>query len=66
MTGKAESLGSRRRAGKTARYQKVLLHLLEEERTGFEAYVRLHRLIHDCEPDTEEVPAEWPNKEDED
>jgi hypothetical protein len=40
-----------------------LVHYLEMEKDSFENYVRLYRLIHDTDPDLDEVSNNWPPSE---
>ena len=60
---KPASLAKRRQRGKQARLLRGGHHLLAELRPAFEDYVRWHRLVHEVDPDTEEVSNEWPEEE---
>lgn len=58
MTDKPADLTQRRTRGKLARFIRFGEEQLATLRPYFEDYVRLHRLLYDCDPEPEEVAVE--------
>ena len=54
------SLPAKKRAIKSGKLIEFGQFKLLETRAGFEDYVRIYRLVHDCDPDTEEVSNHFP------
>ena len=54
------SLQAKKRALKSGKLIEFGQFKLLECRPAFEDYVRIYRLVHDCDPDTEEVSSHFP------
>lgn len=59
----ADSLPRRRRQGKLKRSLASLEVWAKELHPSYEEYVRLHRLLYDCDPDPEDVSNEREEEE---
>ncbi len=64
MAEPTPSVAKKRKVGKQKRMLEALTWWLELERENFENYVRIHRLIYDCDPDLDDVPNQFGDKED--
>jgi hypothetical protein len=60
----APSLAEKKRAGKLERSLGALEVWLAACRDTYAEYIRLHRLLYDCDPDPSDVSIEWPSEED--
>jgi hypothetical protein len=58
MTDDAPKLAERRTRGKLARFVRYGEEQLAELEPYYRGYVRLHRLLYDCDPEPEEVSVE--------
>jgi len=54
------SVNRTKRERKTEKCLDSAHYLLLINKGGFEDYVRAHRILYDCDPDTEDVPSEFP------
>ncbi len=58
---KPPSAAHRRKTGKQARMLVALTIWLDMEKESYETYVRLHRIIYECDPDLDDVTNQFPS-----
>ena len=63
QTSNVRSMSRAKRDAKQTRLLALAVHFLEELKEPYEDYVRAYRLLHDMDPDLDEVSNNWPPSE---